>query len=272
MKKTLIVLALFVVILAGLGAEKTRKGTGLDQSIQASFDPLGVQLITKVYYRLPFVQQEGMLWESTKVEVGIQNNLSPAYDMIGAYIDFAPIAIFDLALSAQAIGYFNGLGFGFYDLSGYGAAFDGDSLKALASKNSTGYVLTAAPTLKFAWGPLVMLDAFSLSYFSVDNGSGFFYERVGNVVLAKNDIELLNQAYLLVTVLPGELAGLNDAVLYVPGSGYVSHRLSAMGVYSTRLTDALSLSAVLMLGTYFADRYYQYALYVAAQAGVTLAL
>jgi hypothetical protein len=271
-KKTLFVLAFLAVMVAGVGAEKTRQGTGLDQSIQASLDPLGMQLVTKVYYRLPFVQQEGMLWESTKVEVGMQNNLSPAYDMLGAYIDISPIAIFDLALSVQAIGYFNGLGFGFYGLGGYSAAFDGDALKALPSKNALGYTLSVAPTLKFALGPLVMLDTFSLTYYSVDDESGFFYERVGNCVLAKNDIELQNQAYLLATVLEGVLAGLNDTVLYVPGSGYISHRLSAMGVYTTRLNETVSLNAVLMLGTYFSDRYYQYALYVAAQAGVTLAL
>jgi hypothetical protein len=271
-KKALVIIALAAIAASAVSAEKTREGTGLDQSIQASYNPLGVQLVTKVYYRLPFIQQEGVLWESTKVEIGVQNNFSPAYDMIGAYIDIAPIAIFDLALSAQAIGYFNGLGFGFYDLGGYGAAFDGDSLKALPSKNSTGWLLSAAPTLKVAWEWLAAVDTFSLSYFNVDSGTGYFYERVGNVVLAKNDIELQNQAYLLATIVPGVLAGLNDAVVYVPASGYVSHRLSAIGIYTTKLSDMVSLNAVLMLGTYFTDRYYQYTLYVAGQAGVSLAL
>ena len=78
-------------------------------------------------------------------------------------------------------------------------------------------MLSAAPTLKYAWGPLVMLNAFSLTYFNVDNGSGYFFERIGNVVLAKSDIELQNQAYLMATVMPGLLAGLNDCVLYVRG-------------------------------------------------------
>jgi hypothetical protein len=272
MKKALFVLVLAMLAVTGLFAEKTREGAGLDQSIQGSLNPLGIQAVTKVYYRLPFIREEGMLWESTKVEVGIQNSLSPAYDMLGAYIDIAPIAIFDLALSAQAIGCFNGLGFGFYSLSGYGAAYDGDSLKALSSKNTFGYLLTAAPTLKFAWGPLVMLDTFSLTYFSIDDGVGYFYERIGNVVLAKNDIELQNQAYLLYTIIPGVLAGLNDTVLIVPASGYLSHRLSAMGIYSTKLTEAIAFNAVLMLGTYFTDRYNQYMLYVAAQAGISVAL
>jgi hypothetical protein len=271
-KKTICILALIGIVAAGIEAEKTRQGTGLDQSIQASYNPLGVQLVTKAYYRLPFVQQEGPLWESTKVEVGVMNSFSPAYDMIGPYLDFAPIAIFDIALSVQAVGYFNGLGFGFYDLAGYGSGFDDASLKALKSKNSSGYVLSAAPTLKYAWGPLVMLNAFSLTYFNVDNGSGYFFERINNCVLAKSDVELINQAYLMATVMPGLLVGLNDCLLYVPGSGYVSHRLAALGVYSTRLTETVSLNVVMMLGTFLTDRYYQYVPYIAAQAGVSLAL
>jgi len=272
MKKTLIVFVLAALAVAGLSAEKTRQGTGLDQDVQASINPLGLQFVTKVFYRMPFIQQEGMLWESTKVEVGVQNNLSPAYDLIGPYIDFSPIAVFDIYLGAQAAGYFNGLGFGFYELSGYGAAFDDSALSGLPSKNSQGWLLTAAPTLKFAWGPLVALDTFSLFYFYADNGSGYFLERIGNVVLAKSDIELQNQAYLLYTIADGIYAGLNDMVLTVPASGYVSHRLVAMGIYSTKLSDMVSLNAVLQLGTYLADRYFQYAFYAAAQVGVSLAL
>ena len=86
MKKALVILALVAIAVSGVFGEKTREGTGLDQSIQASLDPLGIQLVTKVYYRLPFIQQEGMLWESTKVEVGVQNSLSPAYDMLARII------------------------------------------------------------------------------------------------------------------------------------------------------------------------------------------
>jgi hypothetical protein len=271
-KKMAVSLVLLGIVAAGISAQKTREGFFLDQSLQASYNPLGVQLVTKAYYRLPLVKADGVLWESTKIDLGVQNGLSPAYDMLGVYIDIAPIAIFDLALSAQAVGYYNGLGFGFYDLSGYSSGFDSSSLGALPSRNAMGYVLSAAPTLKFAYGPIVMANTFSLTYFYTDDGSGFFFERIANCVLAKSDVELANQAYLLATIMPGLLAGVNDTLLYVPGSGYLSHRLTALGIYSTRLSEKVSVNGVLMMGTYFADRYYQYAFYIAAQAGVSLAL
>ena len=135
-----------------------------------------------------------------------------------------------------------------------------------------GYVLSAAPTLKFAYGPIVMANTFSITYFRADDGNGFFFERIANCVLAKSDVELSNQAYLLATILPGLLAGVNDTLLYVPGSGYLSHWLTALGIYSTRLSEKVAVNGVVMLGTFLADRYFQYAFYVAAQAGVSLAL
>lgn len=272
MKKPIIVLVLLAVVAAGLSAEKAQKGFFLDQSIQASYNPLGLQFVTQAYYRFPLVNKDGVLWESTRIDVGLQNNLSPAYDMIGAYVDIEPIAIFDLALTAQGIGYYDALSFGFYSVSGYGAGFDDPSLSPLTPKNTLGYTLAATPTFKIAFGPIAIADSFSFTYFSVDDGSGFFYERINNCILAKNDYELTNNAYLLATIVPDVLVGLNDFVLVVPNSGYLSHRIVAMGIYSSRFTQRLSFNAVLQVGTFLADAYYKYSLYVGGQVGISVAL
>ena len=272
MKRLVLVLALLGVVVAGLSAEKAQKGFYLEQSIQASYNPLGLQFFTQAYYRFPLIDKEGILWESTKIDIGLQNNLSPAYDMLGAYIDIEPIAIFDLALTAQAIGFYDVLGFGFYSLAGYDAGFSDDSLASLPAKNTLGYTLSATPTFKIAFGPIALADSFSLAYFSVDDASGYFLERINNCVLAKQDVELTNNAYLLATIVPGVLAGLNDFLLVVPRSGYLSHRIVAMGIYTTKFTPRLSFNAVLQVGTFLADAYYQYTLYIGGQVGISVSL
>jgi hypothetical protein len=271
-KRLSIVFMLFAIAVGGVSAQKAQTGFYLDQNVQASYDPLGLQFVTRFYYRIPLVKKEGILWESTKIDVGVQNNLSPAYDMIGGYVDIAPIAVFDVAFTAQAIVFYDFLGFGFYTLSGYSAPFDSAALDALTATNTAGYSVSATPTVKIAAGPIVAVDSFSMTFFSVDNGTGFFYERINNCVLAKQDTELVNQAYLLASVTSGVLVGLNDTYLLVPGSGYVSHRLAAMGIYTTRVSPRLSLNALVQVGTYFLDRYYQYIVYVAGQVGITLKL
>lgn len=188
--------ALLLACFAGsaLSSETATRGLYVDQSLQAAYNPVGLQLGTKLFYRLPLIQKEGLLWESTKIDVGIKNNLSPAFDFVGPFIDIEPIAIFDLALSAQFTGYYSALGFGFRDLAGYDAPFSTSALDAVPSRNAGGYLLSAAPTLKFAVGRFAFSDTLHMNYFNVDGAEGYFYETFANCALAKSGFEFYNDA------------------------------------------------------------------------------
>jgi hypothetical protein len=254
---------------AALSAEPAVRGLYLDQNIQFGCNPLGAQLGTKLFYRIPLELGEGILWESAKIDAGIENSLSPAYDFIGPFIDIEPIAIFDLALSARAAGYYDGLGYGFHDLSGYDAGFDADALDDLPSRNTGGWLLSVAPTLKFAYGALAFSDTLHVNYFHVATGEGYFYETYGNCVLRKKGVELYNDAYALVILSPSLMLGLNDSILSVPDSGYRSHILQAVGAFGKDLGPRLSLYAALTAGVYLEDRYYRYDPRVSGQVGIT---
>src|SRR5271157_3433322 len=171
MKRLFCTLVLAGIVISSLFADNAAGGFYFDQGFQATYDPLGAQFVSQLYYRLPLVKSEGILWESTKIDMGLINNLSPGYDLAGVFVDIAPIAFFDLALSAQFAGYFSALGFGFTDLSGYDAPFDTASIAQITQRNAAGYVLKAAPTLKFALGPFAALDVFNSTYFNADNVS-----------------------------------------------------------------------------------------------------
>ncbi len=272
MKKPAIALFLFAALATAAFSDPAKEGLYLDQNVQASYDPLGLQFVTQLYYRVPLITSGGVLWEPTKVDFGVQNNLSPSYEMTGVFVTIEPIAVFSLTLTAQVAGFYNTFGFGFYDLSGYNAGFDDNSLNALPSTGTTGYVLSASPTLQFAVGPIVARDSGTLYYFNVDNGQGYFYERIGNVVLAKKDFEVQNEGDLLDQVSPELLVGLDDYFVYVPASEYLSHRLSAIGFYTRALSKKTSLYSALFLGTFLADRYFQYTVYTAAEVGITVKL
>ncbi len=272
MNKRIVFFTLFIVALTALSADPAVRGIYLDQNVQASYDPIGLQLGTKLFYRMPLVEKEGALWESTKMDIGMTNSLSPAYDFVGAYLDIEPIAIFDLALTAQFAGYYDELGYGFHDLSGYDAPFDSAALTSLPSKNATGYILSAAPTLKWAFGPFAFANTLHITYFDVDGGKGYFYETYANCVLAKSDTELYNDAYALLKLASGIMIGLNDSILFVPSSNYRSHTLQAVGVFSGNLSERLSFYAALTAGLYLEDRYYRYAPRVAGVVGITSAL
>jgi hypothetical protein len=206
------------------------------------------------------------------VDIGVKNGITPAYEMCGVYVDVLPIAVFDLALSAQAIGYFDALGYGFHSLPGYGAGFDEAALEAVPDGNALGLLATLNPTFQVAFGPIALMDSLSVNYFAVDDGQGYFHEAIGNCVLKKRDFELYNDAYALYTFDFGLMVGVNDSILYVPGSGYSSHCLQAVGVYSGTLSERLSLYAALTAGAYLEDRYYEGKLRAAGQVGITARL
>ncbi|MGO8693800.1 MAG: hypothetical protein ACLQMF_09040 [Rectinemataceae bacterium] len=269
MKKSILAFALVAGAAALLFADPAARGFYVDQNVEAAINPLGVQLGTKLFYRMPLVPKKGLLWESTKIDLGLVNDLSPAYDFIGGFVDIRPIAVFDIAFTAQFAGYYSGLGYGFRDLSGYDAAFDPSTLASLPSRNTTGYILSAAPTLQFALGPFAFADTLQIMYFDVDGGEGYFYETYANCVLAKRDTELTNNVYALATILPGIMLGLNDSILFVPASGYESHALQAVGIASKAFTPRLSFYAALMAGIYLEDRNFQYDPHVAGQVGIT---
>ena len=272
MRRRIASLGFLIAALSALSAEPAVPGFYLDQNLQASYNPLGLQLGTKLYCRMPLIKKSGILWESTKIDIGMAHSLSPAYDFIGAYLDIEPIAIFDIAFSTQFAGYYDGLGYGFHDLSGYDASFDSTALKSLPSKNATGYILSAAPTLKFALESFAFADTLHVTHFDVDGGKGYFYETYANCVLAKSDMELYNDAYALLKVAPEIMLGLNDSILLVPASGYRSHTLQAVGIISRNLSRRVSFYAALTAGTYLEDRYHRYELRVAGMAGITSAL
>ncbi len=272
MKRLASSFALALLIASTVHCESARPGLRLDQSLQGSWNPIGIQLGTKLYYRIPLVRAPGILWESTRIDLGVTNELSPAFDFAGAYVDIEPIAFFDLELAAKALGYYKALGHGFNELPGLDAGFDNTALDGLGVRDSSGYLLSATPTLKAALGPLVVLDSLHFSYFDVDSSSGFFFDIVNNVVLAKRAWEIKNEAFAMADVGGGFLVGLNDTWLLVPDSLYVVHHVNLVGVVSAPWGRGKSFYAAVLAGFYLQDRYLRHELRAAGQAGLVFEL
>jgi hypothetical protein len=256
-----------LALASALFAAPATRGLFLDQNLQAGYNPVGAALGTKLFYRMPLIKKPGKLWESTKVDVGIENSLSPAFDFVGAFVDIEPIAVFDLALHAQFASYYDALGYGFRDLKGY----DSSALDSIDAKNAAGCILSAAPTLQFAFGHVAVSDTLHMNYFYVDGGKGYFYETFANCALAKSGVEFYNDSYLLWMLDSELMLGLNDSILFVPESDYRSHTLQAVGILNRPLSEKLSLYAALTVGLYLEDRYLQYKPRVAGMAGMLYA-
>jgi hypothetical protein len=77
MKKLTLALLLSMVVTWGLLADKAVSGFYLDQSLQASDVPLGVQLVTQCLYRVPLAKSTGILCNAALVLLRMWNAYVP---------------------------------------------------------------------------------------------------------------------------------------------------------------------------------------------------
>src|SRR5512136_3014541 len=91
--------SILILSLAAIGpakAEKTHKGIYNFNSIGASWNPLGIQVDNRLCLRFPLSARTGILWESTKLDIGIQSSWTPADEVAGVFFTVEPVAFFAL--------------------------------------------------------------------------------------------------------------------------------------------------------------------------------
>jgi hypothetical protein len=247
------------------------------QSVSGSVNPLGLELGSRVSFQSPLYEgKRGLLWDSTLWEVGLENSLTPAYDTLSLIFHIVPIAFFDLRLLGGVRYAYDALGFGYTPLSDYDSPFDGDTRKSLDRKNGIGFRYQVSPTLQGAWGNLLFASSTHWVLFDMRGVEGvsadYFYEPASNVVLKKQDFYWSNDTVLAYRFKErGILAGVVHSITYVPGSGYVSERISLVGNYGGILWEGVGFSITALVGFYPQDRYLSYdqgKLYAALQIRV----
>jgi hypothetical protein len=92
MKKLPFYILLLILHVSG---EKAVQGMNFTQIAAASVNPQGILLTTQLFYRFPLSNKNGILWESTKLDAGINNDLSPAFENPGLFVRCEPVAFFE---------------------------------------------------------------------------------------------------------------------------------------------------------------------------------
>jgi hypothetical protein len=265
---------------AAVQADKAAAGWQLAQSAGGSVNPLGLELGTRLYYQLPlFPALGGPLWDSARVEAGLHNSLTPAYDNLSAFLRIEPVAVFDLHLSAGVRGCYDILGFGYTPMPGYDASFSPKVRADLDRESGLGFRYSVSPTLKGAAGSFLFATSTSFVLFDMrglpDGAGDYFYEPAADTILKRTDFFISNDTVLLHRFRDDILGGVSHYFLFVPGSEYVSERLALIGILSRTLRSGLTGTLAVLGGTYIRDRHNSYRdgkVYAALQAGLTLKL
>jgi hypothetical protein len=252
--KQLLLLLLLIIIATNSSAEKTIPGLYLKQSAGGSYNPLGVLITTHLFYRLPLVKKDGILWESSKIDIGIHNDLSPAFENPGLFIQIEPIAIFDCKFQFDLVHLYKHLGFGYIALDSSSSNYHPDSIKDRPQSSNNGYWFKVAPTLKLMIKKLIIANTFSFNSITMDK-NGYYLERLTNTRLDNDDILLTNDIFTLYEFSKSFLAGVNFYSNRVQTTDAVTHRLSLSAIYTHRFNPKTDFNGVILAGTYFKHDY-----------------
>jgi len=253
-------------------SEKAARGAYFNQSVGFSLNPLGLLFTSHILYRVPLSDKPGILWESTKLDLGFCNELAPAFESPGLFIQYEPVAIFDIAVYCNYLSVFDALGFGYVKLDSYRSQYEPSAINDSAQSNEHGIWVRVAPTIKAKVGKVLFLDAFMMHCFLISRNA-FYFEQITHTVLDKTDVVLRNNVFTLYEFSEAFMAGVNYFYQTVPSSGSTTHRLSLTSVYMHKFRNETALSTALVAGTYLKHDYMDYSdPYVALQLEISLKL
>jgi hypothetical protein len=130
-------------------------------------NPLGLELQTRGGYQTRLYRNEGRLFRDNFLFVGAYPKLSPASIKVGPVVEFQPLSVFNLRLSAEYVGFFSTQGF-LQSRPSPNADYSGTSLQAAkaAGQNygTSGMRLALEPFVQMKVGPIAVRNRFALEY------------------------------------------------------------------------------------------------------------
>jgi hypothetical protein len=171
--------------------------------------PSGAQLDLRASARTPLYETESFLLADNYAGAGLRAAITPAYVTGGPRLSLAPVAFFDLDLSASVVRYFHTpfgpLPFDQIDSGKPDAARDARSDESFAD---TAFTLAAEPTLKVQVGPVVAFDAWAIEarHTNVVDGidAPWVYEPYWDLVIAWDDVIIEQQGAVMGMIWKGD--------------------------------------------------------------------
>ncbi len=266
------------------GAERqwVEPGLFLDTSLSAAINYLGLKLTNNLTYRVPLIKDNGLLWKSTKFEIGISDDLTPSYHRISALMIIEPIAFFDLKVLAGYDLEWAALTGGIYDIvrdpatiTDWGNEY-ADVYIESSRQTAHGFRLKVMPTAKMAVGPIAATYTFTLGYhaYNVNTASGYYYDPETATIQQINDLYFVHDAKLIGRFLDF-MAGANFIYTDLFSWDYANMKLAGLFVYTPSwkvLPEGIQPYFIIQAGSYIQDRYNVEEFSAAAVIGVNFKL
>ncbi len=292
MKKVTITLTLLLSIVCALPAlwadgdandkGEVKEGLYLNTNLGASVNKLGLAMKADLFYRIPLIDKPGVLWKTTKLDVGVQEYFSPSFQRASVFVKVEPIAVFDVVAYAGYDYMYDGnndtFGPGFMKFDETDD-YDSDDRKDVDGIAKGGFRLLVVPTFKVAFGPVAALYSFSIEYHDY-NYDGYYYDYSTFILQKGEDTSFTHDVKLLYKLGPYNnigtfRVGVNFTDMWVKSNEKNSMKMAAMIVYQPKWSfqgERMSPYFVTMMGSHIQDKYYEGKFYFALLMGLSYKL
>ncbi len=181
-------------------------------------NPIGLELQTRGGYQRRLYGNEGSLFRDNFLFVGAYPRISPALIKVGPMVEFQPLSIFNLRLSAEYVGFFGALGF----LQSRASPMGDYSDSTLATGkdagdfySTSGSRLAIEPMVQVKVGPIAVRSRFALEYWNVGlrGEDRVFYEAALDTMVPGKGLTYANDLDVLFMGLPPLVLGARHSLV-----------------------------------------------------------
>ncbi|HEX6738979.1 MAG TPA: hypothetical protein VF310_11940 [Vicinamibacteria bacterium] len=190
------VVAIVTLALSPLArAEEAASPGPFTRSVRAtasgSLNPLGVQGGLEAAWTRPLFSSRHPLLADAHVAFGAGGRATPAYARGGAWVELAPLSVFELRAGLEPVGYF-GTFHSLLPFTSYRDPFDDETRNARAgSRRGAALRAYASPTVKARLGRLMLRSRADVEWWRAHAPGSYFYEPYRDTLLQASGDTLL---------------------------------------------------------------------------------
>lgn len=217
----------------------------------------GLMYIIRVYKRWMLFDTDNILWKNCHVDLGFVNDLSPAFNIVGGYVEVEPIAVLNMRLDVQQYTLFNIPGKPFNAYGYYYYPDDGTPLEELdfsanyrASGSNKqgetwkatynyGFRMRLSIRLQAEYWRIAIVDMIEMSFqtFAQKSNETYWYDPMTDAIHKRTDFDFNSYLFLLFKILGYDptdentlYLGAGWKYLWVVGTQYKNNRVG-LGLY-----------------------------------------
>ena len=197
---SLVVVGILMLSLSAAAEEAAPRGPKrvLDESLGFSVNKLGLQHVLDLRWIRPLTASRNPLLADAHVSAGLSHVITPSYTRLGAWVEVAPLSIFEIRAGAEPGVYFGTFG-SLMSFGSYADPFDDNARDARKAEArwGTGTRLYLSPTLKMKLGPLVAASSADLEWWRSNADGPLYYEPARDTLLKVGGDRVLNTSSAL---------------------------------------------------------------------------